>query len=125
MNLNILRIIHYHILADMFTISYSNVVYVWHMILFVCIHDSSPVESFTPVKCCLTSRGTEFGKVQCNISGSESTVMNGVLQKSVECLTTCLKVPQCQTYEYDSDNCRLGFKIYQDCFSYLVNTCFV
>ena len=109
------------ILSGMLKTSYSSVVYCWHL-LFMCIHDSSPVEScIPPVKCCLISRGTEFGKAQCKISASDPTGMNAILQKGIDCLTTCLKDSRCQTYEYTATNCWLGINSFPDCLAFLVN----
>ena len=107
------------ILSDMLK-TYSSVVYFWYL-LVLCIHDSSPVDSFRPVKCCLTSRGTGFSRAQCNISTSDPAGMNVIQRKGFECLTTCLKDSHCQTYDYNSANCWLGYKNFSDCFTYLVN----
>ena len=104
----------------MLKISYSSLVYYWHLV-FLCIYDSNPLECFPPMKCCLTGRGTNFGKALCNISASDPILMISIQQKAIDCLKSCLEDPECQTYEYNSDNCGLGFRIYQDCFSYLVN----
>ena len=98
---------------------YSSVVYFWYL-LFKFIHESSSVDSSTHVKCCPTSRGTEFRTAQCNISAADPTGMNASLQKGIDCLTTCLKNSQCQTYEYNSSKCWLGYKIFPDCFTFWV-----
>ena len=99
--------------------SCSSVVHFWYLFAMI-IHESSPVESFTPVKCCLTNRGTGFIKAQCNISASDLIGMNAIQQKGFDCLTTCLKNSHCQTYYYNSANCWLGYKNVSDCFTYLV-----
>ena len=110
--------------SGMLKISYSSLSLYYCHLLSMYIYYSNPLERFPPMKCCLTGRGTGFGKAHCshNISASDPIGMNAMQQKSLDCLKTCLKDPQCQTYEYNSDDsCWLGFKIYQDCFSYLVN----